>query len=135
MHPPRDSFRTSSKGEKIMNIISRVFFILLVIAVSPLFAQSDLSFGYRKPEAETKTFVQKVNDVGFLAATVQNADGSFVTASGGYFDQIILVRKIRASGQKVWERTLNFEDFTNITGIAQTTDGGFALVGFGCKDT
>ena len=118
-----------------MNIINKVFFILLVLAVSPLFAQNDLSFGYRKPEAETITFVQKINDAGWLAATVQNPDGSYVTVSGsGYYHQSILVRKIKASGQKVWERTLDFEDSTEITGIAQTTDGGFAIVGYGCKE-
>src|SRR5262245_21482907 len=122
-----------------MNIINRIFLILLVVAASPLFGQSDLSFGYRKPEAEMNTFVRQVTGAGSLTATVQAADGGYVTASK-IDDTSFLVRKIKATGEKQWERRLNFEVDSDsrlnsiIEGIAQTTDAGFILVGAGCSD-
>jgi PQQ-like domain len=100
--------------------INKVFLILLLSLVSsPLFAQID-------------TFVQKVTGAGTLTSTVRAADGGYVTASR-INRTSFLIRKIKVSGQKQWERRLNFDtlDFTfaSINGIAQTTDGGFILAG------
>jgi hypothetical protein len=113
-----------------MKSINKVFLILLAsLAGATVFAQSDLSFGYR-PQTEIDTFVQRVPGAGALTATVRAADGGYVTASS-INDTSFLVRKIKATGQKQWERRLNF-DFDNVAfirGIAQTTDGGFVLTG------
>jgi PQQ-like domain len=109
-----DAWRNGMK----IKTISKVFLILLVSLVSsPLFAQTD-------------TFVQKVNGAGDLTAAVQAADGGYVTTTR-INDKSFLVRKIKASGQKQWERRLNFDvvNVAFINGIAQTTDGGFVLAG------
>ncbi len=119
-----------------MKTINKVFLILLVsLLSSPLFAQSDLSFGYRTPKVEINTFVKEVEGSGSLVATVQAADGGYVTTSK-IDDLSVLVRKIKASGQKQWERRLNFEGDAAIAinGITQTTDGGFVLAGQVCLD-
>jgi hypothetical protein len=109
-----------------MNIINRVVLILFVsLAASNLFAQS----------AEIDTFVRKVEGAGTLAAAVQSRDGGYVTVSGKiYYATSFVVRKMEASGEKQWEKTLNFKNVTYIRAIAQTTDGGYVLAGFGCKD-
>jgi hypothetical protein len=118
-----------------MKTINTVFLILFVsLAASPLFAQSDLSIGSLKTESEINTFVQIVDYAGGLMATVQAADGGYVTVSGSVSDEnSVLVRKIKVSGQKQWERRLYFlyaiDSFASINGIAQTMDGGFILVG------
>jgi hypothetical protein len=89
-----------------MKAINTVFLILFVsLAASPLFAQSDLSIGSLKTESEINTFVQKVEGAGDLAATVQAADGGYVTTSR-IDNTSFLVRKIKLSGQKQWERRL-----------------------------
>jgi hypothetical protein len=122
-----------------MKSINGVILVLLILAASPLFAQSDSSFGYRKPQAEINTFVKEVTGAGSLTTTVQAADGGYVTASK-IDDTSFLVRKIKATGQKQWERRLNFQVNSDsrlnsiIAGIAQTTDAGFILVGGGCSD-
>ncbi len=104
-----------------MKTMKKVFLILLVtLAVTPLFAQSAID-----------TFVQKVEEAGDLATTAQAVDGGFVTVSRVDTTSFV-VRKIKVSGQRQWERRLNFEvdgDFADIKAAAQTTDGGFVLAG------
>jgi hypothetical protein len=105
-----------------MKTLNKIFWILLFsLASSPLFGQTPID-----------TFVQKVNGADDLTAAVQAADGGYVTTSR-IDNTSFVVRKIKASGHKQWERRLNFLDpidnFAFINGIAQTTDGGFVLLG------
>ena len=110
-----------------MNTIKKLFlFLFLSLSSSILFSQDN-------------TFVRKVEGAGNFLATAQSADGGYVTVS--YVDETtVLVRKLKASGQKGWERRLDLHVDTSflyssarINGITQTTDGGFVLAGqVGC---
>lgn len=115
-----------------------VLVLLLSLPALSLFGKSDPSFGFRRTEAPMDTFVQRVNGTGLLTAAIQAVDGTYVTASK-INSLSFLVRKIKASGQKQWERRLDFQDNAYnpdafINEIAQTTDGGFVLSGrVGCR--
>ena len=118
-----------------MKTINKVFLILLVnLAASPLFAQDNLPIGSTK----IITFVKKIDGAGDLTAAVQAGDGAYVTVSRiNDASTSLLVMKIKASGQKEWQRRLDFDFYDSylvrINGIAQTRDGGFILVGqVGC---
>ena len=112
-----------------MKTINKLLLILFAsLAASSLIAQSDLSIGYRRAQTEIDTFVQKVEGGGDLTATVRTADGGYITVS--QLDATsFLIRKIKVSGQKQWERKWSNIDSVRINGIAQTTDGGFVLAG------
>ena len=119
-----------------MKIMSKGFLILFVsMATSNLFAQNNLSIGYQRPQTKINTFVQKVERAGDNITTIRTSDGGYLTASqieGAGF----LLRKIKASGQKQWERRWDDvdDDSVSINGIAQTSDGGFVLAGLkGCE--
>src|SRR4029078_5083676 len=123
-----------------MKIINKIFMVLIVSLIAlTLFAQSGSSTGYQRLGTEIDTFLKRVDSAGRWIATAQTADGGFITTSK-IDDTNFLVMKIKASGQKQWEKTLNFQVRSDtqlypiIAGIAQTTDGGFVLAGGGCSD-
>lgn len=78
--------------------------------------------------AANARFVQKTEGAGYVASTLQAAEGSYVTAS--LEETGVLVSRILISGQKLWETRLEFEgDYVNLAGIVQTSDSRFILVG------
>ena len=82
-----------------------------------------------------KTFTKRIIGGGSLIATVQTNSGKYVSVSEISLGTFI-VRKTDSKGKRLWERSFEFDlnntlEAVNIGGIAQTTDGGYVLVGSG----
>ena len=82
-----------------------------------------------------ETFAKKIIGGGSPIAVVQSADGGYVSVStdvrSTYVGSTFLVRKTTGSGTRAWERQVSFTttDRIHIAAIAQTTDGGYVIVG------
>jgi hypothetical protein len=121
---------------------SEILLTLLVCAVTlPLFSQTSRSSLKDMAATATKPFVKMVQGTGPLIQTIQDAKGGYVSVSklgigqSGHAFQSFLIRRIRSSGEPIWERELDFQsapsslDRFSLEAIAQTTDDGYIVVG------
>lgn len=81
-----------------------------------------------------KTFAKRIIEAGSPIATVKTSTGRYVSVSQPAADTVV-VRKVDSAGKRLWERALQFDlnplESVEIVGIAQTSDGGYVLVGTG----
>ena len=107
--------------------LSLTFVLLLVLAAPFIFCETAPS-----SSPTTKTFIQSVSGGGRLIGVIQDANGIYISLSRNS-DNSFLVRKTRSTGEKVWERKLHLDVPYPITleGMAQTSDGGYILAGWG----
>jgi Domain of unknown function (DUF5122) beta-propeller len=108
--------------KRIMKIQFYKFLLIVIVnGAYPFFCEG---------QTTDTTFVKKLQRVGALIQTIQTADARYVSLckTGA---QDFMVRKIKASGQKIWERKIFFPtDFPySLDAIAQTSDGGYILAG------
>ena len=87
-----------------------------------------------KPEMLTweKTYGGSLND--YAESIIQTTDGGYAVAGytesygAGDFDFWII--KLDCRGNKLWDQTFGGSDFDRATSLIQTTDGGYAVVGY-----
>jgi hypothetical protein len=85
------------------------------------------------------TFVKKVSGFGVFIQTIQTADGAYVSLSKKGHQRVrsFVVIKSGTTGQKIWQRTISFQDEDtapwlrpyDFSAIAQASDGGYILAG------
>jgi hypothetical protein len=110
---------TSCPKFKIVVILSVICF------ASPLFSQND-----QTNAAVAPAFVGKIQGLGRVVDAIQTTDSCYVTLSERR-NGLHIVRKTKASGERVWEKSLSVKivGLYSLTAIAEVNNG-YVIVGY-----